>query len=129
MKYYPLAVVALVLAAVAAIGWYGPASYADQTPALIAILAMMILLALPGMVFRMMGGSGLVTWLICFLVPFGFFEIQLAIAAHRNAELYIGGDLQGIETVLMWVCGILILFISTIVALIAIGRYPLEPRD
>lgn len=126
MNYRPLKIVALLLVAVAAIGWFFDTPR-DQTTGLIAILAIMILLSLPAVLFRMWGGSGFATWLISFLLPFGCFEIPLTIS-HFRTDIYRGGDLHGIDVDIMYIAGIIILMISSVVALVAIARYPRQAR-
>jgi hypothetical protein len=126
MRYARLAMLATVLAVVAAIGWFTSPT-GDQPGKFVAVVAVMVLLSLPAVAVRMHGGPGWATWLIAFLVPFGFFEIPMGINAWRISQAHVGGDLKGIEIDIMYLAGAVIFIISSLVAVIAATRYPLEP--
>ena len=126
-RFIPLATIALVLGAAAALGWLAT-SQGDRAGAWISGLAMLILLSLPAVAARMLGAPGLLTWLIAFLPPLAYFEIRMGIDAARISAEYIGGDLNGIEYDMMYVAGIGIFITASFVALIAVRCYP-RPRD
>ena len=96
--WLPTATLALALLTVVAAGWVlvGPGS---QLALLLGCIALVLLLELPAVWWRLRGGSLGTTLVVAILGPLVPLEILLAISAWEQRGL--GGDLQGIEQVLM----------------------------
>lgn len=120
-----LGIAAVVLIAVVVIG-FQLSDPGHQDPAFIAVLAIMVLLELPAVVVRMYGGSALKTWVVAVLLPLVPFELVLAFSPGRNQ----GGDLQGIEDILMlYVVPPAVLVTASVVTLIATLTIQREDPD
>ena len=117
--------IGLALMLVAVLG-FATATPGQQSPAFVAILAIMLLLQLPAVMHRMRGGSVGGTWLIAFLMPFLPFELLLGTAAAQHGNM--GGDLQGIEAWLMlYVVPPAVAISATVVTVIATLCFPRAP--
>ncbi|HEY0413762.1 MAG TPA: hypothetical protein VGD66_11520 [Allosphingosinicella sp.] len=98
MRLWHLALIAAALAAAAMAGM-SVATPENQLPALLAWVSIVCLLTLPAFWARALGARPLATWLVAVLSPLLPLELLLAIQAHQQRGL--GGDLQGIEALLM----------------------------
>lgn len=94
-----LGATALALAAFAVLGM-NLTDPGHQAPAGLAWLAVMVLFELPAVWWRMRGGSLLATFGIAVLCPLSIFEAML-LPSYLKYRHGGGGDLQGIEALLM----------------------------
>jgi hypothetical protein len=116
----PLLALAGALGLVALLGWIvargsdGPAG----PESLIWIFALMLMLELPAFWWRGRGGSGPETLLAAVAGPLLVFEGLLALSAwqYRNS----GGDLHGVEQILMVVVLVPILLSGAVTAFLAV---------
>jgi hypothetical protein len=88
-------------------------------------LALVLLLELPAVAWRMRSASGIAVWLGAMLGPLVPLEILLAIGAHRHGNA--GGDLQGFEQWLM-VYGLPPVVLVTASAVAALACRLIRPR-
>jgi hypothetical protein len=126
MRYLPVAVIAgaLLTVAVTAGLLAGPGS--SGMLGFLGVIALILFLELPAVGWRMHGGSAGATWLVAMLCPLVPLEILLAISAYQQRGL--GGDLQGIEEVLMtFVLPPLVLVTGSVVA--GLACLVIRPRD
>ena len=99
MEPWHLGSIALLLLAFAGLG-LNLADPGHQRPAGLAWLAIMVVLELPAVWWRMRGGSILATLAIAVLCPLLIFE-ALLLPGYLKYQHGGGGDLQGIEALLM----------------------------
>lgn len=87
----------------------------NQLPGILAWLAVVLLMELPAVPWRMRGGSPGTTLLVAIAGPLVPLEILLGFYAHKYR--HVGGDLQGIEAALMkWVLPPVVLVTAALVA-------------
>ncbi|HEX8668735.1 MAG TPA: hypothetical protein VF727_10235 [Allosphingosinicella sp.] len=123
MRMPALALIAAALAATAGVAMLLPDSGIGI--ALIGWLALVFLLALPAAWWRSRGGGPVTTWLVAVFCPLVPLELLLAISAYRNRD--VGGDLQGIEVLMMtWFVPPIVLVAGSVVALLS--GILVEPR-
>ncbi|MEZ0242504.1 MAG: hypothetical protein ACAH11_03965 [Sphingomonas sp.] len=128
MKPRHLIILALILGALA--GWCWRINAMDpgaQATGVLSILFLVLIAQLPAVWLRMRGANGLVVLLTAVAVPLIPIEILLAIGARVNEPA--GGDLAGIEKLLMWLAVPFVFLPAFFVTMLAvISVKPLE-RD
>ena len=121
-----IAAIAGALAFVAFIAWtYGLDDPAADAPDLVLFLALMLIAELPALWWRRRGGGATGTLAAALLPPLLLFEGWLGFTAWRYRDA--GGDLHGIEQVMMVLVLIPILVSGALVAGLATAL--IEPDD
>jgi len=97
-----------------------------QTLPMLGVVAMLLLLELPAFWWRMRGGTAMTTWGVAVACPLILFEALLGLSAWKNRGL--GGDLQGVEGMLMtWVIPPAVLVSATVMTVLALAL--VKPGD
>lgn len=91
----------------------------------VMLLCLLLLLDVPALWWGSRGGSGLFTWWVAILCPLAVAEAWLGIQAWFQRDS--GGDLQGIEQVLMVLGLVPVIGIGSLVA--ALATLFVAPRD
>ncbi|HYG29603.1 MAG TPA: hypothetical protein VD887_05240 [Allosphingosinicella sp.] len=118
--------IAAALAFVAFIAWtYGPDDGGAGGPGLVFFLALMLIAELPALWWRARGGGPSGTLAAALVGPLLLFEGRLVFSAwhHRDA----GGDLHGVEQVLMVAVLVPILLTGALVAGLATALIEPDP--
>jgi Na+/proline symporter len=121
-----LAAIAAALAFVAFIAWtYGPDDPSAGAPNLIFFLALMLIAELPALSWRRRGAGATGTLAAALVGPLLLFGGWLGFSAWQYRDA--GGDLQGIEQVMMIVVLVPILVTGALVAALSVAL--VEPDE
>lgn len=121
-----LGAIAAGLLFLAFIAWtYMPPEGSSDAAGWAMLLCLLLLLELPALWWRSRGGGGLGTWWVAVLCPLIVAETWLGIQAWRYRDS--GGDLQGIEQILMVIVIVPVIGAGSLVA--ALATLFILPRD